>query len=102
MTQLMVRYDTWLQEVVKVRQQAAAAAPAASTAAGPGSVQAQVPGQQQQQAQGVAGGAGDVGAAAVQRSGPAAWVPDMPLDAAAVICADADVIKVNIWLGGGL
>lgn len=106
MTQLLVRYDTWLQEVVKIRQQPpAAAAPVAPAASSPGQQPQLMPGGGQQPGQsvggsgssgGVAAPGGAVGgdAAAVARSGLAAWVPDMPLDCAAVICYDADIIKV--------
>lgn len=94
MTQLLVRYDTWLQEVVRIRQQAATAAPVA-VAAQQQQLQGQAPGQPQQL--GASADAGVVAAGEV-RSGQAAWVPDMPLDSAAVICADADVVKVSgVW-----
>jgi hypothetical protein len=106
-TQLLVRYDTWLQEIVTVRRQAATAAAAGSPAPAhqPAGQQQQLqPGQVQPQQAGVVGGVGaGAGAAAGAgggssgevRSGPAAWVPDMALDSAAVICHDADVIKVS-------
>jgi len=95
MTQLLVRYDTWLQDVLKVRQQAAATA-------GQQQQQQQQPGQptaqqqqQQQQQQPPSGVSSAAGAGGEVRSGPAAWVPDMPLDSAAVICSDADLIRVS-------
>jgi hypothetical protein len=89
MTQLLVRYDTWLQEVVRIRQQPP---PAPVSAAAPASLQ-QPPGQPPLQQQ--PGGSTGPGAVVQAGSGQAAWVPDMPLDSAAVICADADVLKVS-------
>jgi hypothetical protein len=106
-TQLLVRYDTWLQEVVTVRHQAATAAaagPPHAPAQQPAGQQQQQPGQMQpQQAGGVGGagpgagaaGGGAGGSSGEVRVGPAAWVPDMALDSAAVICHDADVVKVS-------
>lgn len=98
MTQLLVRYDTWLQELVRIRQQAAAGptAPAAAAAA-PQQLPSQPPALQQQPGSGVDGGAAAAGAGAggEARTGQAAWVPDMSLDSAAVICSDADVLKVS-------
>jgi hypothetical protein len=88
-TQLLVRYDTWLQELVHIRQQAAAAGPAAAAAPQHASPQ--------QQPGGSGGGAAVAATAADVVIGPAAWVPSMPLDSAAVICADADCIKVRGW-----
>jgi hypothetical protein len=100
MTQLLVRYDTWLQELVRNRQQAAAAGPAApsAAAAAPQQQPSQTPGLQQQPGSGADGGAaaaGVGGGGGEARTGQAAWVPDMPLDSAAVICSDADVLKVS-------
>lgn len=96
MMQLLVRYDTWLQDVARVRREAATAAQQQQPQ--PQQQPGQPPVLQQQEQPG--GGAGGVGAGAAgagheARSGPAAWVPDMALDAAAVICADADLVKVG-------
>jgi hypothetical protein len=94
MTQLLVRYDTWLQEVVRIRQQPP---PPPVSAAAPAALQ-QPPGQPPlQQPPGSSTGPGTVAEA---RSGQAAWVPDMPLDSAAVICADADMLKVSPLVPG--
>lgn len=109
MTQLLVRYDTWLQELVRIRQQAAAAGPAApAAAAAPQQQPSQPQALQQQPGSGVDGGAAAAGAGGAAgggeaRTGQAAWVPDMSLDSAAVICSDADVLKVSrCLLCGGL
>lgn len=98
MTQLLVRYDTWLQELVRIRQQAGSAGPVAQAAApAPQQQPSQTPGLQQQPGSSADGGAAAAGAGGggggEARSGQAAWVPDMPLDSAAVICSDADVLK---------
>lgn len=98
MTQLLVRYDTWLQDVVRIRQETAGAGAASQQQQGQPPMQQQQQQHQPQQQQAAVGGAGaGAGAAGVGRegrSGPAAWVPDMPLDSVALICADADLIKV--------
>jgi hypothetical protein len=108
LTQLLVRFHTWLLEVVQQRQQAAAAqaqgpAPPANPAApaAPAAAGGQAPAQQQQPAAAAAGATGPVspGGAAPReapRSGPAAWAPSMPVESVALICADADTVQALV------
>jgi hypothetical protein len=92
LTQLLVRYDSWLSEVVTQRQQAAEAAAAAAAAAG----------QQQAPPQSPGGDMPSTAAPAEGLSGPAAWAPSMAAESAAAICADADTIKVSGALQAGV
>jgi hypothetical protein len=104
--QLLVRYDTWLQDIASTRQAAlAAAAAGAPPAAGIGTAVAAAgglgagpaaPGSPVAAAAGAGVGAAAAAAAAV---GPAGWAGSMAADECAVICADADAVQVGLrWI----
>uniref|UniRef100_A0A383VC66 COG complex component COG2 C-terminal domain-containing protein n=1 Tax=Tetradesmus obliquus TaxID=3088 RepID=A0A383VC66_TETOB len=84
--QLLVRYDSWLQDVASTRQAALAAPTAApGTAAGPAAAGAAAPGSP-------AAGAGAAGGTAAA-AGPAGWAGSMGAEECAAICADANALQ---------
>lgn len=89
--QLLVRYDSWLQDVASTRQAALAAPTAApGTAAGPAAAGAAAPGSP-------AAGAGAAGGTAAA-AGPAGWAGSMGAEECAAICADANALQVRRML----
>jgi hypothetical protein len=81
--QLLVRYDTWLQDIASTRQAALAAAGASPAAAAP--------------AAGAAAGlaAGPAAPGSPAAAGPAGWAGWLGAEECAAICADADTLQVR-------
>lgn len=92
--QLLVRYDTWLQEVWQHRQQAMQTAAAAGTGAAPG-VQATAASGTAAAGTNGSNNSGVDGGDQVSVSGPAAWAGSLTAEDCAAICGDADVIQVR-------
>ncbi|KAF6251962.1 hypothetical protein COO60DRAFT_1704498 [Scenedesmus sp. NREL 46B-D3] len=100
--QLLVRYDTLLQDIVSTRQAALAAGAAAGSDGAAGGLGAAAAANSGLPAgaftpgsPAAAAGAG-AGAAAPAAAGPAGWAGSMAADDCAVICADADTVQALV------